>query len=339
MKVFKAIGRALGIGGGGGGNITYNVPQPAAPTPIDYNAMYAAATRSAIDTMREEEAQLQRLYPTMTGLQFDTVNQLARGLDNEYLQRNRRVIDQELRSVFAPNEIESQIQGRALGDLLRGPTAIQSQLQSDAQRELSLGQSLSPEEMRSAAQSARTAFAARGLGSSLGSAAAEMLNRDAYGRQRQDQRRQFAMGIDQYMQGAETDRRNQAIGANQLDIARRQRRLGLASAYADLDPYARATGPAFEVGSANTGQGLQAIGQAFGNALDASGKVMSFNQNMQGGLYNSWQNNNASVQAANAQAAASRRAGTMGMIGGIGQGALGAAGSVGMGMALAGTSF
>jgi hypothetical protein len=289
LGIWKAIGRLFGGGGGGGGNITYNVPQPAAPTPIDYNAMYDAATRSAIATMREEEAQLQRLYPTMTGLQFGTVNELARGLDNEYLGRARGVIGEELMAASQPNQIEAT-------------------LQRQAQEELALGRSLSPEQMREASQSARQAFAARGLGTSAGSSAAEILNRDAYGQQRLDARRQFA------------------LGANQLDLARRQRRLGLAGGFADLDPYARATGPAFQVGSANTGQGLQAIGQTFGNALQASGNVASFNTNMQAGMFNSWQNNNAAMQAAAMQAGASRQAGTMGMLGSIGGGLLSGAG-------------
>jgi hypothetical protein len=64
---------------------------------------------------------------------------------------------------------------------------------------------LSPEAARDAVQSARQAFSARGLGTSAGSAAAELLNRDQYSRQRmfqdlgfanqvsqQDQARQFA---------------------------------------------------------------------------------------------------------------------------------------------------
>jgi hypothetical protein len=280
LGIFRAIGRALGFGGGGGSSITYNAPQPAAPTPIDYNAMYAAATRSAIDTMREEEEQLKRLYPTMVGLQFGTVNELARGLDNEYLGRARSVIGEELLAASQPNQIEAM-------------------LQRQAQDELALGRSLSPEQERAAQQSARAAFAARGLGASAGSSAAEILNRDQFAQQRLDQRRQFA------------------LGANQLDLARRQRRLGLAGGYADLDPYARATGPAFQVGSANTGQGLQAIGQTFGNALQASGNVQSFNTNMQAGLYNSWQNNNAAVQGANMQSRAMRDAARMGMIGNI----------------------
>jgi hypothetical protein len=134
------------------------------------------------------------------------------------------------------------------------------------------------------------------------------------------QNRGFMMAGRDAFNAAEDRRMNLALGANQLDLARRQRRLGLAGGFADLDPYARATGPAFQVGSANTGQGLQSIGQTFGNALTASGNVASFNTNMQASQYNSWMNNNASVQAANMQARASRDSGMMGMLGGIGGG-------------------
>jgi hypothetical protein len=132
------------------------------------------------------------------------------------------------------------------------------------------------------------------------------------------QNRGFMMAGRDAFNAAEDRRMNLALGANQLDLARRQRRLGLAGGYADLDPYARATGPAFQVGMANTGQGMQSIGQTFGNALTASGNVASFNTNMQAGMYNSWQNNNASVLGANMQAGAMRDAGMMNMIGNIG---------------------
>jgi hypothetical protein len=174
----------------------------------------------------EQEASIKRLYPEYTKLQFQTADQLAGKLDNEYLARTRGVVGEELTAASSPTRIESELQRRATDDLRRGPTAIQSQLVGDAGRDLALGQSLSPEEMRNASQSARAAFAARGLGTSAGSSAAEILNRDSFGRQRQDQRRAFAMQADQYGVGMEEQRRAQALGANQMDLARRQRRVG-----------------------------------------------------------------------------------------------------------------
>ncbi len=277
------VGKAVSsiFGGGGGGGTTYNVAQPPAPTPIDYDRMYAAATRSAIQQMQEQERSLERLYPKMTAMQLGTARQVAGELDNQYLARTRGVMDQELQAASAPSAIEAEIQRQA-------------------QEELMLGRSLSPEQERAAQQSARGAFAARGLGTSAGSSAAEILNRDAMSQQRLDQRRQFA------------------LGANQLDLARRGRRITLAEGYGALDPFARGLNPAFGLGQATMGQGTQLIGNTFNNAVNQAGNVESFNRNLQGSMYNSWQNNNAAVQGANMQAGAMRQAGMMNMIGNIG---------------------
>ena len=267
----------------GGGRPSAPAPQPVppAPAPIDYDKMYAAATRSAIQQMQEQERSLERLYPKMIGQQLGTARQVAGELDNQYLARTRGVMDQELQAASAPSQIEAEIQRQA-------------------QEELMLGRSLSPEQERAAQQSARGAFAARGLGTSAGSAAAEILNRDAMAQQRLDQRRQFA------------------LGANQLDLARRGRRITLAEGYGALDPFARGLNPAFGLGQATMGTGTQLIGNTFNNAVNQAGNVESFNRNLQGSMYNSWQNNNAAVQGANMQANAMRQAGMMNMIGNIG---------------------
>lgn len=269
------------FGGGGGGNTYISQPVPQAPAPIDYDKMYAAATRSAIQQMQEQERSLERLYPKMTAMQLGTARQVAGELDNQYLARTRGVLDQEL---------------QAAGQ----PSAIEAEMQRQAQEELMLGRSLSPEQERAAQQSARGAFAARGLGTSAGSSAAEILNRDAMSQQRLDQRRQFA------------------LGANQLDLARRGRRITLAEGYGALDPFARGLNPAFGLGQATMGQGTQLVGNTFNNAVNQAGNVESFNRNLQGSMYNSYQNNNAAVQGANMQAGAMRQAGMMNMIGNIG---------------------
>jgi hypothetical protein len=217
-------------------------------------------------------------------MQLGTARQVAGELDNQYLARTRGVMDQELQAASAPSAIEAEIQRQA-------------------QEELMLGRSLSPEQERAAQQSARGAFAARGLGTSAGSSAAEILNRDAMSQQRLDQRRQFA------------------LGANQLDLARRGRRITLAEGYGALDPFARGLNPAFGLGQATMGQGTQLIGNTFNNAVNQAGNVESFNRNMQAGMYNNWQNNNAAIQAANITGRANQQAGMMGMLGGVAQGA------------------
>jgi hypothetical protein len=258
---------------------------------------------------------IKRLYPEYTKLQFQTADQLAARLNNKYLASTRDVVGRELAAASAPTSIEAELQRRAMSDLSRGPTAIQSQLVDNAGRDLALGQSLSPEEMRNASQSARAAFAARGLGTSAGSSAAEILNRDSFGRQRQDQRRAFAMQADQYGVGMEEGRRAQAAGANQMDLARRQRRVGLAGAYGDLDPFRQAIGPAFGLGAQTLSTTTGQVNSIFGGSLQQAGNVESFNTNMAMNRYNSALNNNAALQGAYMQAGASGQAGMMGMIG------------------------
>jgi hypothetical protein len=264
--------------------------------------MAAASIRVANAQIAAEEESIKRLYPQYINMQFGTADQLAGRLNNEYLQRTRGVIGEELQAASAPN-------------------AIEGELQRQAESELMLGRSLTPEQQRDATQSARAAFAARGLGTSMGAAGAEILNRDAYATARQDQRRGFAAGV------------------NQMDLARRQRRIGLAGAYTELDPFRQSIGPAFGLGASTLSNTTGQVGSIFGNSLTQSGNVASFNTNMAASNRNAILNNNAAMQAAAMQAGAQQNAGMMGMLGGIGGGVASGLGSVGMGMALGGVSF
>ena len=283
--------------GGKGPSAPAPQPVPAAPAPIDYDKMAAASIRVANAQIAAEEESIKRLYPQYINMQFGTADQLAGRLNNEYLQRTRGVIGEELQAASAPN-------------------AIEAQLQRDAESELALGRQLTPEQQREASQSARAAFAARGLGASMGSSAAEILNRDAYGQQRLDARRGFAANV------------------NAMDLARRQRRIGLGGMYLETDPYRQALGPAFGLGgdTLRTSQGQ--VSNIFNNSLAQSGNVMTFNTNMAASNRNAILNNNAAMQAAAMQAGASQNAGMMGMFGGIGGGI-----ASGAGMAIAGASF
>ncbi len=264
--------------GGKGPSAPAPQPVPAAPAPIDYDKMANASIRVAQAQSAAEEAAIKRLYPEYIRMQFGTADQLAGRLNNEYLQRARGVVGEELQAASAPN-------------------AIEAQLQRDAESELALGRSLTPEQQREASQSARAAFAARGLGTSMGSSAAEILNRDAYGQQRLDARRGFAANV------------------NQMDLARRQRRIGLGGMYMEMDPYRQALGPAFGLGgdTLRTSQGQ--VSNIFNNSLQQSGNISSFNTNMLASNRNAVLNNNAAMQAAAMQAGASQNAGMMGMIG------------------------
>ena len=264
--------------GGKGPSAPAPQPLPPAAQPIDYDKMAAASIRVANAQIAAEEESIKRLYPQYTALQLQTADQLAGKLDNEYLKRTRGVLGEELNAASTPN-------------------AIEARLQQDAESELALGRSLSPEQAREATQSARAAMAARGLGTSMAGSAAEILNRDAYGTARQDQRRAFASGV------------------NQMDLARRQRRVGLAGAYGETDPFRQAIGPAFGLGQSTLSTTTGQVGNIFGGSLQQAGNVESFNTNMAASRYNSVMNNNAALQSASMQAGAAGQAGMMGMIG------------------------
>jgi hypothetical protein len=279
---------------GGSPSMPAPQPLPPAPQPIDYDKMAAASIRVAKAQSAEQEASIKRLYPEYTKLQFATADQLAGKLDNEYLARTRGVVGEELTAASAPN-------------------AIEARLMQDAESELALGRSLSPEQQRQATQSARAAFAARGMATGNAAAGAEILNRDAFATARQDQRRGFAAGV------------------NQMDLARRQRRVGLAGAYGDLDPFRQAIGPAFGLGSQTLSTTTGQVNSIFGGSLAQAGNVESFNTNMAMNRYNSVMNNNAALQSAGMQAGAAGQAGMMGM---IGSGAGAAIGIAGIGIAI-----
>jgi hypothetical protein len=280
--------------GGKGPSAPPPQPLPPAPAPIDYDKMAAASIRVANAQIAAEEESIKRLYPQYTALQFQTADQLAGKLDNEYLARTRGVVGEELTAASTPN-------------------AIEARLQQDAESELALGRSLSPEQQRQATQSARAGMAARGMATGNAALGAEILNRDAYATARQDQRRGFAAGV------------------NQMDLARRQRRVGLAGAYGDLDPFRQAIGPAFGLGQSTLSTTTGQVGGIFGGSLEQAGRVESFNTNMAMNRYNSVMNNNAALQSAGMQAGAAGQAGMMGMVGsGVGA----AVGIAGIGIAI-----
>lgn len=110
------------------------------------------------------------------------------------------------------------LNGDAAG-LLGGRSQIGGELESQAIADLQLGRGLSEQEQRDAEQSARGAWASRGLAFSNGAVGAEILNRDAYGRQRQDQRRAFAGGVQGMLQSEDESRQRYGMGVQSLNAA------------------------------------------------------------------------------------------------------------------------
>jgi|688.fasta_scaffold60897_4 hypothetical protein len=242
---------------------------------------------------------------------------------------------------IAAREVEQSELGRSMMD--------------EAQRRVALRGQLDPQAARDAVQSARSAFAARGLGTGLGSAAAELLNRDRYSRQRAFEDLGFAQGVDQM----DLMRRTDNAGRNlQGSIANESNRLAGAGMNLGM------LGDAYSTQQGIKQMGLTAALERGRLAAAANPNTMMMNLYDQGertgsqsidaatSMANNWATNNLMAQGFNSNAIASQilgaqnlqasryaanatqNAGMMGMIGGIGGGV-----ATGAGLAIASASF
>lgn len=304
----------MGGGSGGGGK----APQQAAP--IDYGQLMAAASAAATEQVKQQYRSLIENYPALETLSLGTVDAISgrlgdkpqpvyelrekkdkRGKVTGYEQVQVGTSEPNRQTIDALNYIR---QGLAIGQMdpaAADPTSIEKELYAQGERELALGRSLSPEQIRESQQAARASMAARGLGSSMATTAAEILNRDAYASQRERERQGFASAAnDQFVNNITNRRINLAntyfAGAGNLIAA---------------DPYSRALGPGLQYSGGTQGNQMQQIGSAFNSANQMAGNVASFNANMLDSRYNAW----ANQQGARMQAGATNNAATMGMIG------------------------
>jgi hypothetical protein len=346
------------MGGGGGGKSKKSSPPPQAQ-PIDYGAMMAQASVAAQAQYRDQlKAQLEA-YPKQEALQLGTVQNIASNLRGEggpviryNVDKDGNITGSETIGTAAPNQYTQRATDQliaaagqaddlqsvadytdALGytaaDDLQG-TEIEAELNRQALAELQLGRSLTPEQERMAQQSARAGMAARGLGVGSGALAAEILNRDMFGSQREADRRNFAGSTNQMLVSNRQNRLGlvgNILGQSaNTRLAQANLRTGLAGAEITIDPYARALAPGAGMGSSTLGQSGQMISNTWQGATQMAGNVASFNANMLDSRYNSHMNNQAALQGAQMQAGAASQAGTMGMIGSIGGAAIGAVG-------------
>ena len=290
------------MGGSSGGKKSKGSAPPAAQ-PLDFGAIMAASSAAATEQIKQQYKSLIENYPELERLSLGTVQKLATNLGN---QETRDAQDYIRR-------------GLALGELdpaAADPTTIEQALYNQGERELALGRSLSPEQERAAQQSARAAFGARGLGTSMGSAAAEVLNRDAMASARERERQGFASAANDQFVGNITNRRLNLAnmyfsGAGNLIAA---------------DPYNRAVGPGLGLAANTQGNQMQQIGNTFSSANQLGASVASFNANLLDSQRNSFLNNQSALQAARMQSGAMGQQGMMGMAGGIGGGLLAGAG-------------
>jgi hypothetical protein len=317
--------------GGSGGSRQKSSPPPAAQ-PLDYNALMRASSAAATEQVKQQYRSMIENYPALETLSLGTVDAISGRLGDkpqpvyelrETKDKRGKVTGYERVQVGMSEPNRQTVdalarirQGLALADMspdAANPTSIEQALYDQGERELALGRSLSPEQERAAQQSARAAFAARGLGTSLGSSAAEILNRDAMASARERERQGFAAAANDQMINNVTNRRiNLAnmynAGAGNLIAA---------------DPYSRALGPGLNYSGGTQGNQMSQIGNTFSSANQLGASVASFNSNMLDSRRNSYLNNQASLQAARMGAGAMNNASTMGMIGSIGGGLLG----------------
>lgn len=320
----------------GGGSRSGGGGAPPQAQPIDYGAMMGAASSAATAQVKQQYKSLIENYPALETLSLGTVDAISGRLGDkpmpiyemrEKKDKNGKVTGYERvqTGMSEPNRQSVDAlarirQGLAIADLSPNaamPTSIEQSLYDQGERDLALGRSLSPEQIRESQQAARASMASRGLGSSMATTAAEILNRDAYATQRERERQGFAAAAnDQFINNVTNRRINMAnmyyTGAGNLIAA---------------DPYSRALGPGLQYSGGTQGNQMSQIGNTFSSANQMAGNVAAFNANMLDSRYNAW----ANMQGARAAAGATQNAGMMGMIGGIGGGLLS---GVGMGLAM-----
>ena len=221
------------------------------------------------------------------------------------------------------NQYQSQ-----LGQMLNGgglqPSQLQTTLEQQAMDGLGLGRSLSQQDTRSAQQAARSAYAARGLGDSNSAMAAEVLNLDSMGRQRENERRTFAQSVDSqgFSQRAQGMGQNSSLGLNlaNMDYGRQQQEFANQNTAIQnrtinaFDPFSSQ----YMANSQNVGtnqqlfnnttsfssgaQGNQYVQNAFNPYNNYSQDVYGSNFNAANARLISAQNNAAAIQGANTQA-------------------------------------
>ena len=130
----------------------------------------------------------------------------SQGADAMNVRADQVSMPNQIRNVQALNATAEATGAGGLGDQLM--TSAQSRLASNGQ--------LNAEELRNAGQQSAASYSSRGLGTGSGAAAAEILNRSAYSRQRMNEDAAFASNVN----AADLGRRQaNTAAANQFSLA------------------------------------------------------------------------------------------------------------------------
>jgi hypothetical protein len=154
---------------------------------------------------------------------------------------------------------------------------------------------------------------------------AALANQDANQRQ-VELNRAFLQNANQNLINSEISRGGYALGAlgqtanlygQQAGAYQNAAGLGLNIANQSManDPYMRAFAPGTTIGGGTLGTSANMIGNTYNNATQMAGNVAGINASMLDTRYNTWANNNASLQSAYMGAKASENAANMGLQG------------------------
>ena len=341
--------------GSSGSGTSYKVEEQEAADTLSLSDIYDEANEAASEQLQDRIDAIKEYYPEISDMALDTADKISETVagSQDYLDSRSALADSK--TAISDMKTGEDAIGR-LGAAVAteadkalaqtGATSIEAELYRQGEEDLALGRSLSAEQIRQAQQTARSAYTARGLGSSLAGAAAEVLNRDAYAQNRQDARRSFAAYANNLREQNTMSRRDQAAAlagqsgnlyANQSSIAGNRASLNqsLSSAYTNINPYRFG----YSVGSSYVSPVLSAISDTtnstYDTATDTSSSVASFNANMLDTRYNNYLNNSASIASANAYSNASSNSGIYSLIGSGTSALSGIASSAILGSALA----
>ncbi len=280
----------------------------AAPTSgyLINNLLNPSQHRRPSMTDRPVQEQFSQVLPRFRGAYAQLINSEAAG--------SRRRADMEITGVrklgrkhmnelyAAAPELRAATEAMMARLGTAGPSRLMQTLDDQAYADLQMGGQLSSQEVRQAEQQARAAMGARGLMMGNQGALAEVLNRQGFTDARRNQRRQFAMGVEQLRgQNEQADRAFTSTAFGQL--------------FQTLDPYRRVFG-AYSVPGAQS--------QTMNQLLNLHGTNASYNLSTNQMLMeDDYRRSKAALDAVmqQEQMQAEQRAGMMG-------GALGAVGSV-----------
>ena len=168
-----------------------------APKPVSYSKIMTDTLNAQIRLAPKLLAAERQYQPQYTDLNISQLGQSLQGLQGMYneampglinYQNQLSEADIAQQQKYMPQFVQQYRQGAGSANLL-------SQLQSQAEEGLAAGSNLTPEQQRIAQQQARSAYAARGMGTGNRAIGAEIMSQYGMGEALQRQRQQFAGNV------------------------------------------------------------------------------------------------------------------------------------------------